>query len=78
MVLSYCATDFDNPLSREWALLTIRNACEENARVQEFVSSLQPQQVLQDELMREHGVSVEMDPASGKFKFKQDDQPQVK
>ena len=28
-VLCHCATNFENPLAREWALLCVRNACED-------------------------------------------------
>ena len=73
-VLGYCATDFSNPLAREWALLTVRNACENNETNQRFIESLQPQGVVQDESLRSRGISVEMDPLSGKFSFKQQQQ----
>lgn len=68
-VLNFCATDFDNPLSREWALMAIRNACEGHSPTQEFISGLQPQGVIEDEMMRRMGLSVEVDPSSGRFKI---------
>eukprot|EP00602_Paraphysomonas_sp_CaronLab_P007164 CAMPEP_0185032922 /NCGR_PEP_ID=MMETSP1103-20130426/21461_1 /TAXON_ID=36769 /ORGANISM="Paraphysomonas bandaiensis, Strain Caron Lab Isolate" /LENGTH=450 /DNA_ID=CAMNT_0027569009 /DNA_START=76 /DNA_END=1428 /DNA_ORIENTATION=+ len=71
VILSYCATDFDNPLSREYALMCVRNMCEGNRANQEFVESLQPQEVLQDPVLQAQGIRVEIDPLSGKFKFQQ-------
>ena len=41
MVLPLCATDLDNPLAREWAMLCMRNVCEGNMENQAFVESLQ-------------------------------------
>ena len=64
-------TDFDNPLCREYALMTIRNLCEGNILNQQFIESLQPQQVLQDPELLAKGIKIEIDPLSGKFKFHQ-------
>jgi hypothetical protein len=52
--------------------MAVRNACEDCALAQDFVSSLQPQQVLQDEELLKSGISVEIDPLSGRFKFHHD------
>jgi ataxin-10 len=71
IVLAYCVTDFDNPLSREYALMTVRNLCEGNLENQRFIESLQPQKVIQDDLMKQKGIRVEIDPSSGKFHFRQ-------
>jgi ataxin-10 len=68
-LLSYCATDFDNPLCREFALMCIRNLCEGNLENQRFIESLKPQQVLQDDSLLARGIRVEMDPSSGRFQF---------
>ena len=70
-LLNYCGTDFANPLAREWALMAVRNACEGHSETQSFIASLQPQEVLEDELMRRLGLSVEIDPARGKFQIRQ-------
>lgn len=69
VVLPLCATDFDAPLAREWALLCVRNACEGSRKNQSYVQSLQPQgdAIIQDEAMREAGISVAFDSASNKF-----------
>lgn len=69
VILSYCVTDFENPLCREYALMCIRNLCEGNLENQRFIESLQPQQVLQDETLLAQGIRIEMDPLSGRFKF---------
>jgi hypothetical protein len=76
VVLSFCATDFDNPLCREFALMCVRNLCEGNASNQRFISELRPQEVLQDESLAKQGITVEIDPLSGKFQFKQQLPPQ--
>eukprot|EP01038_Epipyxis_sp_PR26KG_P004755 gene4755-6667_t len=70
VVLSHCATDFQNPIAREWALLCVRNACENNLLNQEYIESLKPQDIkIQDEEMKAKGLHVEMDKSTGKFKF---------
>lgn len=67
-VLPRCATRFDNPLEREWALVCVRNACEGCDANQRFVESLQPQgaRVLDEKL----GIEVELCPSTGTFKFR--------
>ena len=74
VVLPLCATDFDAPLAREWSLLCIRNACEGSKENQAYVQSLQPQgdAIIQDEAMREAGLSVTFDSAANKFKLKRE------
>jgi hypothetical protein len=48
----------------------VRNACEGHADNQSFIDSLRPQEVvIQDERLKAHGVKVEMNPETGKFKF---------
>jgi hypothetical protein len=72
LVLSHCGTDFENPLAREWALLCIRNACEGNEDNQRYIDSLKPQSVIKDDAtLSRHGLSMEIDPQSGKFKLHQ-------
>lgn len=51
--------------------MTIRNLCEGNIQNQQFIESLQPQQVLQDPELLAKGIQIEIDPLSGKFKFHQ-------
>ena len=71
-VLSRGGTDFSNPTAREWALLVIRNSCENCEENQEFVHSLAPQGVeLQDEALKADGYSVRMQ--NGKFSVIKDD-----
>jgi hypothetical protein len=73
LVLPHCATNFDSPMTREWALLVIRHACEGNETSQSYVSELVPQgkMVLKDEDMVAAGITVEMDLATNKFTMKQ-------
>lgn len=69
-MLSHCATDFGHPVSREWALLCVRNACEAHTGNQTFIQELRPQEVvIQDEKLREQGLRVEMNTETGQFKF---------
>ena len=69
-VLSHCATDFHNPISREWALLCVRNACDNHLGNQSFIQELRPQEVvIQDEKLKEQGLRVEMNTETGQFKF---------
>ena len=70
LLLSCCATDFENPLAREWALMTIRNCCLGNIRNQEFIESLKVQGVVP--LDNSAGVSIDIDTKTGKFQFKKD------
>lgn len=72
VVLGMCGTSVVHPLRREWALLCIRNACETNEKVREFIESLQLQdtRVVNDKL-REAGVQVEVDRQTGKLRFVQ-------
>jgi hypothetical protein len=70
LVLSYCATNFANPLSREWALLCIRNACENNIENQTFINELQLQNIsVVDEQMLADGIKVDINANTGTFKF---------
>ncbi len=62
-----CGTDFSNPLSREWALLCIRNVCADNIENQKFIEELKLQKVVSSEFLEEHGLKVEMN-SEGKFK----------
>lgn len=66
-VLSRCATDFNNPLAREWALLCIRNACDDHEQNQAFVQSLTIQGVVKDEELESHGINLSVQ--AGKLTF---------
>jgi len=68
-VLSRCATDFGNPLAREWALLCVRNACEGHAGNQAFVESLSVQGVVPDKDLEKQGISLTV--KAGKLSFEQ-------
>jgi hypothetical protein len=70
-VLQNCSTDFENPLSREWALLCIRNACSGNLANQLFIENLKFEKVVDDGgVLAATGVSIEMDTKTGKFSYK--------
>jgi hypothetical protein len=63
-LLQYCVTDFTNPLTREWALLVIRNLCECSDEIVETVKSLKPQKLWQetvDETVQNLQVDVSLD-----------------
>jgi hypothetical protein len=67
IVLVNCTTDFNNPLSREWALLCTRNACAGNMKNQAFIEELKLQNVTQSDVLTEQGLDVKLDTATGKF-----------
>lgn len=72
-VLSRCGTDLHNPLVREWAILCVRNACENNQENQKFIEELQPQEaIIQDENLKAQGYRIEVDHSKGKFELKKD------
>ena len=68
VVLSHCGTDFSNPLSREWALFCVKNACENNEENVNFIDSLKPARVFQHVALESRGIEVNLD-ADGKLKF---------
>ena len=71
VVLQNCSTDFENPLSREWGLLCIRNACSGNLANQSFIESLKFEKIVDDGgILAATGVSIEMDTTTGKFSYK--------
>ena len=68
LLLSCCATDFENPLAREWALMSVRNCCEGNIKNQEYIDSLKVQGVVQGM----NGVNIDIDTKTGKFQFQKE------
>ena len=70
IVLGMCGTNINQPLRREWSLMCIRNSCETNERIRQFIESLQLQDtVVVNEKLRESGIQVEVDSSTGKLKF---------
>lgn len=70
ILLHYCATNFSNPTQREWGLICIRNACEDNQENQFFFRQLQLQGVeIVNEKWKELGISVDVNYDTGKFRF---------
>ena len=67
-VLSHCGTDFSNPLSREWALFCVKNACEDNEENVNFINSLKPTKVFQHAALEARGIQVELS-SEGKLRF---------
>jgi hypothetical protein len=75
-VLCHCVTDFANPLAREWALLCVRNACEGNERIQEYIAGLKAQDaVVVDEALAAAGMQVRFDAGTGRFSVQQQPRP---
>ena len=73
LVLQLSATDFTNPLRREWALMCVRNACGGNDANQEYINKITLQKVeVVNQGLRESGLSVDVDPVSGKVRFNHD------
>lgn len=52
LVLSRITANINVPLAREWALLCIRNSCEECPRNQEYIDSLKPKQGITDAILK--------------------------
>ena len=69
LLLASCATDFDNPLAREWALMSIRNCCEGNTTNQDYIDGLKVQGVVQGM----NGVNIDINTKTGKFQFKKEE-----
>jgi Holliday junction resolvasome RuvABC endonuclease subunit len=69
-VLSFSVTDIEIPLTREWALLSIRNLCEESEEIRNYIQSLKPQEVvLEDEFLSKIKADIQLDPNTGKLLF---------
>lgn len=66
-VLDSIRLDDDNPFSREWSLLFVRNMCIENSRAQNFIQSLELKEAMVDEHV---GAHIEYDKLRGKFSVK--------
>lgn len=67
-MLSNCGTDFQNPFAREWAILCVRNACDNSQGNQDFVASLRPQgATIVDPWLASQGLSVAIDKDTGKL-----------
>lgn len=66
-MLINCTTDFNNPLSREWALLCVRNACAGNMANQEFIEEFKVKNVVQSEVLKDQGLDVQLNTTTGKF-----------
>ena len=52
---------------REWAMWGLRNLCEGNDSVQQAILDLQPVAPVQDPQLRQMGLQVELNPATGKL-----------
>jgi len=64
--------DEKSPLSREWALMAVRNLMMDNEDIQEEIRCLEPQGVVDTEEMRKLGVSARFGPG-GKLQVSQVD-----
>jgi len=69
LILACTNVDESNPFSKEWAILAVRNLCDNNLENQALIAKLQPQQVgsVPPEL-RQKGVGVKLDEHTGKIK----------
>jgi Spinocerebellar ataxia type 10 protein domain len=68
LLLDLCTLDGNNPFIREWALLAIRNLCEENIDNQRVIEAIKPIGVADpDGLRREFGIEAQL--VDGRIKF---------
>lgn len=67
LILDSCNMDARNPFIMQWAILAIRNICEDNYDCQAVIAGLNQQSTINSELLKEMGISVEND---GKNKIK--------
>lgn len=65
-LLQHCATDFTNPLCREWALLGIQAFTSRSIKAREILTQLQPKGIIEDEGLREAGLRARLDHATGR------------
>ena len=73
LILACTNIDESNPFSKEWAVLAVRNLCDNNLENQEVIAKLQPQHVdsVPPELQQK-GVEVKLDKETGKIKVVRD------
>jgi len=69
LILSQARLDDKNPLVREWAILAIRNFCEEHEDNQAIIAGLQPMGVAENRELSELGMEVVMN-ENGKFSLR--------
>ena len=74
LILACTNVDEANPFAKEWAILAVRNLCENNVENQAVIARLQPQAVQSvPPEMQQRGVGVQLDQA-GKIKIVRDSQ----
>lgn len=69
LLLSNCVVDEASPLAREYALWAIRNMCEGNEAVQQYVSQFQAVEAVQSPELDRMGMQVELDGLTHKLKL---------
>eukprot|EP00960_Hanusia_phi_P005968 172455-Hanusia_phi.AAC.3 len=74
LILEGTNIDDNNPFSREWSVLAVRNLCEGNEQNQRIIAGIQPQQVASvPQELRDRGINVTLDNSTGKVKVVRDD-----
>lgn len=69
LLLNSCNLDDTAPMAREWALWGIRNACQGNEAVQQYVSQFQAVDAVQSPELDKMGMQLELDQMTHKLKL---------
>jgi ataxin-10 len=68
LLLSCCQLDTAAPLAKEWALWAVRNLCEGNSEVQQYISELKVQDTVESAELDKLGKKLQLDKHTGKLK----------
>jgi hypothetical protein len=74
LLLSCCQLDEAAPLAKEWALWGVRNLCEGNAQVQEYIRQLKVVDTVGSPELEQMGMRLQLDKRTGKMKLVQEQQ----
>ncbi|EKX54895.1 hypothetical protein GUITHDRAFT_149898 [Guillardia theta CCMP2712] len=73
LILQASNMDENNPFSREWSILAVRNLCEGNEANQEIIAGIKPKEVASiPQELKDKGMQVELDKSTGKVKLVRD------
>lgn len=72
-LIARCAVQVDehSPLTREWAVLAVRNLCMGNPKIQQDVSELQAVSAVDSAELRQAGLEASIDATTGKVQVQE-------